>query len=663
MTRNTSTGFVAALRVAQFLLPLILGAIVGAVGVMLLLQQEAKAFAWIATAAATAIVFCLVGFVLTRATQTYLRSKLMVTDSSSWAATVRPVLLRIYDEPTAERLAQTIAEKGPLIVQSITAASASAYAIGLAVSLSAGLVALGGTVASYQQVEKMERQNKLIEEQTVVARLQKDMLEKQMEQDLASQTSTYYLSQLDTVVRLLEEHRTQHDRQLADLLRERTTDPETFDEDAFWTALDASGIGEASSPLLARIGALASSVQSYRKDPEAQGRVFSPQKGHLLSVLVEHGIRNLSSIDFSEADLRGLVLDEAHLLDQPLRPAVQEIFDSWTNDRRSLTPFNLSRANLRDTRLENVSLGRADLRDAILPDLPNIGATIGRTSGFLSPMQGTLSSWGTDRLAHRFGKWVRPSFLYAEVDQPLASHVGAQLEGAIVPRADWLEQVRKIVGPSGINFSLWKTTPSGNRWRLTIDPVSAELASAIEQIEPYAWYECTTKRDVDELLRAPLKRAAKASRQQTLDKWRPYSREQGLLIINAAMHDGTSCLTDLKANVSHSFLGYDLSHIDTFDLSGLDLRYSTFERARVNTLVLDKARLPPASALAGVVIETGLSLNDAVAPSADWAAQVAKLIRVPQARPATGYLPCTRLKDAAPCKSLAEARLILSDSN
>jgi uncharacterized protein YjbI with pentapeptide repeats len=266
---------------------------------------------------------------------------------------------------------------------------ASTAAIGLAVAILGMVISLAAVVAAHRQVERMDKQNELID-------IQLQAMKEQIVESRATRVSQVFAAQLQPLLNDIAQSR-------------RDAGPSTW---------------RVSDELHARIQALIYATQPYTVDdverqaratakPEfnflrlAGERVYSPERGQLLTILVamRFPFENLKRpLDFSNADLRGMAIGESE-------PAPKNDVALATLDQDyTPTPFSLGATILRDANFRNTEVSRidfsgTDLRRSILPQRTRM-----RESRYFTPIH----------------EMTRGS-----TDPALATYAGAQLDQAI----------------------------------------------------------------------------------------------------------------------------------------------------------------------------------------------------------------------------------------
>jgi hypothetical protein len=276
-----------------------------------------------------------------------------------------------------------IAEATPRLANAafsfLSATLAASAAVGLAVAIAGTVVSMATVVATFHQVERMDRQNKLIEQQIAEAK--------------ATRVSSVFAAQLPALLGEIDRARPAESStpwRVSPALVARiqaliyATQPYAVDEEIdVWRA---SAVQEAGSAE-AGTGEAASGppgheqracVRAFPAEGAAQSqpRLFSPERGQLLVLLIAARFpfeRLPNPLDFSASDLRNLRLRNSELGPVPLVDLGETI---------------LKGSNLRNADLSNVDLSRTDLSAAILPPLTTSTRLIALPSRFLGQSRG-----------------------------------------------------------------------------------------------------------------------------------------------------------------------------------------------------------------------------------------------------------------------------------
>lgn len=355
--RRNSLSTVRALL--QFIAVLTAGVTVGVGGTLLAVNAGTFVYQK-AMAIGVAVGFAAFGlFILFRLSLTRLMRN-SVGDSSAYQSGVRSALVFVqatFGAPATSddtrRAAEAFADRAASWLKQgidlVFAYSGAAAAIGIGVGIVGSVISMAAVVAAHRQVDRMDNQNRLIEQQIFEA--------------TATRISQLFAAQLPS---LLDE--IQRNKETSAKLEKQKT--------ASWRPSD---------DLVARIQALIYATQPYSADPEVsawltklnskpelaivdswrkarvpfatEGIRFSPERGQLLSILVaaRFPFEQLARpLDFSYADLRGVNLGKT--------------MDSGPVGAFALGETILRGANFRQNQLGGLDLSRTDLSGAFLPE-------------------------------------------------------------------------------------------------------------------------------------------------------------------------------------------------------------------------------------------------------------------------------------------------------
>ncbi|TWO67029.1 pentapeptide repeat-containing protein [Caenimonas sedimenti] len=236
-------------------------------------------------------------------------------------------------KPLAEEEARSLDEiadqAGDKLKQGSTLALAyfgAAASMGIAIAIVGSVISMAAVVAAHRQVDRMDLQNKL--------------LEQQIQEAAATRISQVFAAQLPSLLEAIQKSRDSKGNWTlnGDLLGRiqtliHATQPYTVDEDVNrWNEEIRQPAGSVSS---------GGGVKPMR---------FSPERGQLLAVLLAADFPfERHEFDFSQADLRGVTLR------------------GRGEGYKDLGKINLSRSNLRNSNLSRINLQWSDLSGAILP--------------------------------------------------------------------------------------------------------------------------------------------------------------------------------------------------------------------------------------------------------------------------------------------------------
>lgn len=346
---------------------MIAGVVVGSATTLLVLSIGPEFMNWsVAVGGVTGIV-CFLCFALIRALfRAPLFSQKRPTGSESLdnsplailASTAGEALAR--HDPKAKAAVEEIARQLPGLARSgISAATAfwgASTSLALGVTVAGAVVSMSAVIAAYRQVERMDQQNRLIEQQIFEA--------------TATRISSVFAAQLPALLQDLDKSRASNpsrDWEVEPSLVARIqalingTQPYSVDEQVnAWK----KSILERESRRAAENFA-AKKAKNVEPDPYplttdrelfAQPTKYSPERGQLLILLIAANFpfeKLPAPLDFSFADLRNLRLGPSSFT------APTTMFD--------LGETILKGANLRNANLSGIDFSRSDLRGAVLP--------------------------------------------------------------------------------------------------------------------------------------------------------------------------------------------------------------------------------------------------------------------------------------------------------
>lgn len=549
-----STAFVALMR---WIVALVTGAIIGALVVLLFVNYTAVVSSWLMTAAAVGIVFSMLVFLLMTAVRIALRRGLGQVAAAPVGHALGTAIARWTGKDVSTTDVDALGQNALAIAETWLLGISTAFFIGLAVTLAGTMVLMGQTIASFQQVKRLDSQNQLLEDQLL--------------QSEANAARSAYHSQLESVL---------------------------SNVDSF---LDANKNGGKYDDfaLKARLRAVLASASRYQRlDDAPEEYRFSPERGQLFALLVNRGVWQLDELPFVGANL-------SEQLILPPRAA-----DPALPHTTAAAPINLSWANLRDAQILDINLAAANLSNALLPEAEEFNSElIALPNAQDSPLPGPIFSRGVQ--VTRFADEES-----IDVDPTIG---GTNFEGAYVPSPEWLNQMRDRIGGSRIQFSRWqpRKDASGKYWRLHLDQTAVDADSVVlDEIQACSGGPDHTPADPDvQLLRAVALISAQAS-----DVYRPYSREKGWAIVTASNPVAARCLQSAGAQWDNAFLGFDL-RAEALNLDGLRLGKASFVNGWAMRLSARNAELPPAEAFDFFSLEPGADtflIDGAIVPTADW---------------------------------------------
>ena len=566
----------------RLFIPLLAGIIVGVLGVMLFMSATPKTYTLILAAACGALAFALVAFLISRLTTDVIRARFGASHFEVGRDFVKAVWLRFVGFPLEDVQASEIARRGSLAAQTTISALVAASLLTVAVGLAGTLLLLGQTLAAYQQVDRLDAQNRL--------------LELEMDSRQRNESRVLYLSQLEPLINGLEKAR---EAQIANVTRwgerwiGKGSKKLTENHHELADEITDSYPGQAlylSDSLHARISSVLFGLTPASRKPGFDKSFFNSERGQLFGLLMTYGVQDLDHFDFTRADLEGLVLFQGDAGGTTSSDVLNEFIGT---QRRPVPEMDLQDAWLRGATFNGVNLSRADLRGAFLPEAADIiGKTPPLPHDVRLPRLVFVSYW--------------PSLSSG------AEHRSADLDGAFVPDQKWLSQMRATLGGQHIDFSLYKTVrdEDAKAWKLERDPDSARLQA--EFFDPPFEFDPACDSSVTA---AWLKRLAALVNAQKLDSDRMLSREKGEIILLWHSHLVT-CLQREGANLRNAWLGFQDQNRELV-LDGLDLSESNFEFGRYRSISARGASLPKADAFRHLAVGE-IVLDGARVPDGRW---------------------------------------------
>lgn len=549
-----STAIVAVMR---WLVALVTGAIIGALLVLLFMNHTALLSKWLMTAIAVGIVFSMLVFLLMAAARIALRRGLRQAAAEPVSQALGTAIAKWTGKDLSTTDVDALGQNALAIAETWLLGISTAFFIGLAVTLAGTMVLMAQTFASYEQVQRLDRQNQLLADELL--------------QSEANAARSAYHSQLESVLSNV------------DSFLDGARNGGKYDDFA----------------LKARLRAVLASASRYQRlDDAPEGYRFSPERGQLFALLVNRGVWQLDELPFESANL-------AEQLILPPRAA-----DPALPHTTAAAAINLSGANLRGAQILDINLTAANLSNALLPapeEFRSEFITLPTARGF--PLAGPMYSRGVQVTRFADEETI-------DVEQRFG---GTNFEGAYVPSPEWLNEMRDRIGGSRIQFSRWRPhkDASGKYWRLHLDTTAVAADSIVlDEIQACSGGREQAPEDPDdELLRAVALISAQAS-----DIYRPYSREKGWAIVTASDPATARCLQSAGAQWDNAFFGFDM-RADTLNLDGLRLARASFVNGWAKQFSARNAELPPAEAFDFFSLEPGADtflIDDAIVPTSDW---------------------------------------------
>lgn len=426
-------------RILQRLSGVLVGIVLG-VALAIFLQQPQRQWAVLHVL----IALCGLGILLVVA---YLIGRAMLHRYQreldlSWIQTLSVNLLAGTYDPAARSAAAEQLVNGKTqvrnLVRLILAFLGLHHALATVILLLGSVVGVATLMTAYMQVERLDRQNALL---------------------------TLQNEKLDTQNQLAEAGRR------AGLAFELTSILDVIDQERRSAASSGATVANTSgskftpsSGVVGRIVALSRSLRPYRyldwgtqvsaregEEPRLS-RIVSPERAQLLFTLLSSNI-NLEPLIISGADFSSADLNDANLFGVDL-----------SGER---TGIQLARSDFLDAALTQADLSRAQLHGANF-----MNADMVRTVLFKADLYNALFWFADLRCADlRMSNLQEADFWAANLDSASlvgarlptakrfsgASLAGVNLEGAIPPSADWLQELRQLDdAPRGLDWSAWQ---------------------------------------------------------------------------------------------------------------------------------------------------------------------------------------------------------------